>query len=55
MEDGDLLVFKGSGGGAVVTNRILRRHIRKLTDSLLSWEGGGAKNNIEPGGGGKLR
>ena len=51
MEDGDLLVFKGSGGGAVVTNRILRRHIRKLTDSLLSWGGGGAKNNIEPGGG----
>ena len=50
MEDGDLLVFKGSGGGAVVTNRILRRHIRKLTDSLLSW--GGAKNIIEPGGGG---
>ena len=54
MEDGDLLVFKGSGGGAVVTNRILRRHIRKLTDSLLSW-GGGAKNIIEPGGGGELR
>ena len=40
MEDGDLLVFKGSGGGAVATNRILRRHIRKLTDSLLSWGGG---------------
>lgn len=54
MEDGDLLVFKGSGGGAVVTNRILRRHIRKLTDSLLSW-GGGAKNNIEPGGGGEIK
>lgn len=50
LVDGDLLVFKGSGGRAVVTNRILRRHIRKLTDGFLSW--GGAKNIIEPGGGG---
>ena len=54
MEDGDLLVFKGSGGGAVATNRILRRHIRKLTDSLLSW-GGGCKEYYRTWGGGELR